>query len=122
MLKQKKFFGILLIFLGRGVERGSFFIILKDCKQLLPSKPRFILLFVKDGVANPTPLNKLFKIIIKLKKTFRKTFLFLGGGKGEGVILFIPRTVSKHNIQLLPSKVCAFLYLLKKRVANPHSL
>ena len=39
-----------------------------------------------------------------------------------GVILFIPITVSKHKIQLHPSKVCAILYLLKERVANPHPL
>ena len=45
-------------------------------------------------------------------------FLVLGGG-GVGVILFIPRTVSKHKIQLLPSKVCAILYLLNEWVANP---
>ena len=47
---------------------------------------------------------------------------FLGGGKGAGVILFIPRTVSKHKIQLFPSEVCSILYLLKEKVANPHSL
>ena len=41
---------------------------------------------------------------------------------GVGVILFIPRTVSKHKIQLLPSKVCAIWYLSKERVANPHPL
>ena len=40
----------------------------------------------------------------------------------NSVIFFIPRTVSKHKIQLLPSKVCAFLYVLKKRVVNPHPL
>ena len=39
-----------------------------------------------------------------------------------GVILFIPRTVSKHKVQLLPSKVCAILHLLNKEVANPHPL
>ena len=42
-----------------------------------------------------------------------------GGGEGVWVILFIPRTVSKHKVQLLPSKVCAILHLLKKGVANP---
>ena len=57
-----------------------------------------------------------------MKKIFWKTFLFLGGGKGVGVFLFIPRTVSKHKIQLLPSKVCAILYILKERVANPNPL
>ena len=36
------------------------------------------------------------------------------------VILFIPITVLKHKIQLLPCKVCAFLYLSKDRVANPY--
>ena len=35
-----------------------------------------------------------------------------------GVILFIPRTVSKHKIQLLPCKVFAILFLSKDRVAN----
>ena len=38
------------------------------------------------------------------------------------VILFIPRTVSKHKVQLLPSKVCAIWYLLNKGVANPNPL
>ena len=36
--------------------------------------------------------------------------LFLGGGEEIGVILFIPRAVSKYEVQLLPSKVCAILY------------
>ena len=40
--------------------------------------------------------------------------------KNYFVFFFIPRTLSKHKIQLLPSKVCAFLYLSKDRVANPH--
>ena len=48
--------------------------------------------------------------------------IFLWGGEVVGVILFIPRTVSKHKIQLLPSKVCAILHLLKGWVANPHPL
>ena len=47
---------------------------------------------------------------------------FLGGGEGIGVILFIPRTVSKHKVQLLPSKVCTILHLLKEEVAYPHPL
>ena len=47
---------------------------------------------------------------------------FLGGGEGVGVILFIPRTVSKHKVQFLPSKVCAILHLLKEEVANPTPL
>ena len=46
----------------------------------------------------------------KIKKIFGN---FLGGGEGIRVILFIPRTVSKYKVQLLPSKVCDFLYLLK---------
>ena len=46
----------------------------------------------------------------------------LGGGEGIGVILFIPRTVSKYKIQLLPSEVCAILYILKEGVVNPHPL
>ena len=41
-------------------------------------------------------------------------------GEGVGVILFIPRTVLKHKVQLLLSKVFAVLYLLKDRVANPY--
>ena len=44
----------------------------------------------------------------------------VSGGEVVGVILFIPRTVSKHKRQLLPCKVCAILYLSKERVANPH--
>ena len=48
-------------------------------------------------------------------------FIFRGWG-GAGVILFIPRTVLKHKVQLLPTKVCAILYLLKDKVANPHPL
>ena len=51
-----------------------------------------------------------------------ENFLILGGGKGAEVILFIPRTVSKHKIQLFPSEVCSILYLLKEKVANPHPL
>ena len=39
-----------------------------------------------------------------------------------GVIFLILKTVSKYEIQLLPSKVCAILYLFKERVANPHPL
>ena len=35
---------------------------------------------------------------------------------GVGVILFIPRTVAKHKLQLLPKKLCAILHLLKDRV------
>ena len=74
-------------------------------KQLLLRKPCAILYLLNDRVANPTPLNKFFKKIIKIKK------IFLGSGEGIGVILFIPRTVSK---------VCAILYLLKEGVVNPH--
>ena len=47
--------------------------------------------------------------------------LFLGGEEGVGVTLFIPIIVSKHKVQLLPSKVCAILHLLKVGVVNPHS-
>ena len=42
-----------------------------------------------------------------------------GVGEGVVVIFLIPKTVSKHKIQLLPCKFCAFLYLSKERVANP---
>ena len=41
---------------------------------------------------------------------------------GVGVLLFIPRTVSKHKIQLLSSKLRAILYLSKYRIANPRPL
>ena len=65
--------------------------------------------------------------MIKLKKKFLEIFSFLGNERGWGggevgvvVILFIPRTVSKHKIQPLPCKVCAILYLSKDRVAHPH--
>ena len=98
----KKNLEFLNFFKGRGRGRGNFFIILRYLKQLLLSKPCPILYLFKDRVANPTPLNK---------------FYFEGGW----INLFIPRTVSKHKIQLLPSKVCAFLHLLKG-VANPHPL
>ena len=90
-------------------------------KQLLLSKPCVILYLLKDRVANPTPLNKFFKNIIKEKKFFGNFFIFRGWG-GDRVILFISRTVSKYKVQLLPSKVCAILYLLKEGVANPHLL
>ena len=46
--------------------------------------------------------------------------IFFGGGEGVKVVLFIPRRVSKHKVQLLPSKVCAIFHLLKEGVANPH--
>ena len=47
-------------------------------------------------------------------------FFIFRGWRGVRVILFVPRTVSKHKIQLLPYKVCAILYQSKDRVANPH--
>ena len=79
---------------------------------------------IKKKVANPHHLKKFSQNIIKLKKNLEIFNFFLGGGVrgGEvvGVILFIPRTVSKHKRQLLPSKVCAILHLLKDGVANPH--
>ena len=105
---------------GGGRGRGNFFIILRYLNQLLLNKPCAILHLLKDRVANPTPLNKFFKNIIK--KIFLKNLLeiFLGGGEGARVSLFIPRIVSKHKVQLLPSKVCAILHLFKKNVANPH--
>ena len=85
---------------------------LKYFKQLFLCKPYAILYLLKDRVANLTPLNDVFKNIIKK--------IFLGGGEGVGVVLFIPRTVLKHKIQLLPNKVCAILQLIKEKVANPH--
>ena len=69
-----------------------------------------------------TRLPNFSQNIIKLKKNLG-IFHFGGGMRGGevvGVILFIPRTVSKHKRQLLPCKVCAILYLSKERVANPH--
>ena len=78
---------------------------------------------IKRESSRPPPLKKFPQNIIKIKKSFWKFFNFwgmVGNGVGVRVILFIPRTVSKHKIQLLPSKVCPFLYLLKERVANPH--
>ena len=72
--------------------------------QLLPSEVCAILYILKEVVVNPHPLNKFSQNIIKLKKKFWK-FFFKGGVRGGevvGVILFIPRTVSKHKIQLLP--------------------
>ena len=48
-----------------GVGEGVVFYYIKDFKQLLPSKPRTILKFIKDRVANLTPLKKIFKNIIK---------------------------------------------------------
>ena len=84
--------------------RGSFFIILRYLKQLLLSKPCAISYLLKDREANLTPLNKFFKNIIK--KNF---FLFLGNVEGVRVILIVPRTVTKHTVQLLPFKVCAIL-------------
>ena len=53
--KRKKKFGILLIF------------ILKDFKQLLPSKPRAILHLIKARLGNPTPLNIFFKISLRVR-------------------------------------------------------
>ena len=50
--KKNKF---LEFFKGGGRGRGSFFIILRFLKQLLPSKPCAILYLLKDRVANPTP-------------------------------------------------------------------
>ena len=41
-------------------------------------------------------------------KFFGNFFIFRGGEE-VGVSLFIPRTVSKYKIQLLPCKVCATL-------------
>ena len=75
----------------------------------------------KERVASPHPLNDFSQNIIKIKKSFWK-FLIFGGWEVVGVIFFIPRTVSKQKIQLLPGKVCAFLYLSIDRVANPHPL
>ena len=110
VVKQKK---ILEFFKCGCMGRGSFFILLKYLKRLLLCKPYAILYLLKDRVANRTPLNKFLK-------NFLEIFEFSGGKEGVGVILFIPKTVSKHKVQLLPSKVCAILYLSKERVANPH--
>ena len=85
---------------------------------LLPSKVCAILHLLNKEVANPPPLKKISQNNIKIKKVFG-IFLIFGEWEGVGVILFIPWTVSKHKIQLLPCKVCAILYLSKERVANP---
>ena len=44
----------------------------------------------------------------------------MGDGEGVWVILFVPRTVSKHELQLLPSKVpeCDLIQNLQKKVLN----
>ena len=46
-----------------GVREDVFYIIFKYFKQLFPGKPRAI--FIKNRVANPTSLNKIFKNIIE---------------------------------------------------------
>ena len=81
---------------GKGRGRGNFYIILIYLNQLLLSKPCAILhLFFRN---------------------------FFRGGGWVGLILFIPRTVSKHKVQLLPSKVCAILHLLKEKGGQPPPL
>ena len=97
--------------------------ILKHKIQILPNKVCAFLYLLNKRVANLHPIKKNFQNIIKLKKNFGNFLIFWGGdgdGEGVGVIFFIPKTVSKHKIQLLPSKVCAFLYQSKERIANPH--
>ena len=42
-----------------------------------------------------------------------------GGGEGVGVTLFIPRTVSKHKIQLTPAKFALFRTYQKKGLLAP---
>ena len=51
----------------------------------------------------------------KRKKNFGNFTNFFKVGIGEGVVFL-------YFKQLLPSKVCAILYLLKERVSNPHPL
>ena len=114
IVKQKK---ILEFFEGVGRGRGSFFYYIKIFKATSPLQPCAILYLFKYRVANLTPLNKFFKNPIKIIKKFGNFFIFREW-EGVGVILFIP----KHKVQLLPSKVCAILYLLKEGVANPHPL
>ena len=69
----KNFFNFFKVGVGKGVV---FLILLIDLKQLLPSKPLAILYLLKERVANPTPLNKFFKNIIKIKKFFETFFYF----------------------------------------------
>ena len=117
-------------FLGGGKGAGVILFIprtvLKHKIQLFPSEVCSILYLLEKKVANPHPLKKCSQNKIKFKKNFGKFLIFgVGGGggggrEGVGVILFIPRTVLKHKIQLLPCKVCAISYLSKERVANPH--
>ena len=45
-----------------------------------------------------------------------------GGGGWGGCNFIHSKNSFKYKIQLLPSKVCAILYLFKERVANPHPL
>ena len=62
------------------------------------------------------------KIWLQIKNKLLEHFLFLGVGIGVGLILFIPRTVLKQNIQFLLREICAIFYLLKDTVAKPHPL
>ena len=45
--------------------------------------------------------------------------IFFRGGDGVGVILFIPRTVLKHKIQLPPAKFALFRTYQKKGQLTP---
>ena len=59
------------------------------------------------------------KYIVKKSLEF---FNFLKVGVGEGVILFIPRTVSKHKRQLLPQQSMCYFAPIKRGGSQPHPL
>ena len=104
--------GRVILFIPRTVSKHKI--------QLLPSKVCAIFYLLKDKVATPNSLKKFSQNIIKIFLKNGNFFYFWRMGRGW-VIVFIPRTVSKHKIQLLPIQVCAILYLSKDRVAIPHT-
>ena len=59
-------------------------------------------------------MEVFYKNIVKQKKFLEFFLFFKGGGRGRGSFFIILRYLK----QLLLSKPCAILYLLKNRVAN----